>query len=266
MGVGKLTVIRELTFELESQAISFCTELGELCELVQQRANSKVAKLGLAQRTSLTSGNDISILIEIVSATNLPIADRHSTDPFVNVWHGATKIHRTKHLNSSLNPIWTLYTGALCLFQTTADDFFQTTYGLTFIVKDYDTAVENDDVAQVALTHEEILNATGKRTEYDLKVLIPQHKLKISPTNLQHPGRPKLTLRIRKATESDIAFMQSFQQTKYKTRGIYADVAFVAPHSHRVNRLRRETKRGDIPGQLLVRSVVQLSDESHSHR
>jgi Ca2+-dependent lipid-binding protein len=45
----------------------------------------------------LTANGDIDLLVEIVSATDLPIADRNSTDPYVIVFMGKQEIHRTPH-------------------------------------------------------------------------------------------------------------------------------------------------------------------------
>lgn len=121
---------------------------------------------------------------------------------------------------------------------------------MTFLVKDHDTGSENDDVAQVHLSHEEMLSQDGERVERRLEVLISGRGLVLG-------APPVLVLRIRKAVKSDFKFMEQYNSIKKKKkRGIYADTAFVAPQAHRVNRLKREIRR-DAYGSELVRIELQ---------
>jgi hypothetical protein len=48
----------------------------------------------------MTASSEINLLIEIVSATDLPIADLKSTDPYVVVYLGRQRIHKTQHISS----------------------------------------------------------------------------------------------------------------------------------------------------------------------
>ena len=49
--------------------------------------------------TAISQNSEINLLLEIVSASDVPIIDRNSTDPYVSVYMGATKIHRTKSIS-----------------------------------------------------------------------------------------------------------------------------------------------------------------------
>jgi len=44
-------------------------------------------------------GTELNILIEIVSARDLIIADSSSSDPYVVVHLGEKEVHRTKHIS-----------------------------------------------------------------------------------------------------------------------------------------------------------------------
>jgi hypothetical protein len=48
---------------------------------------------------ALSQNSEINLLLEIVSASDIPITDRNSTDPYVSVYMGATKIHRTNAIS-----------------------------------------------------------------------------------------------------------------------------------------------------------------------
>ena len=49
----------------------------------------------------MTATTEINLLIEIVSATDLPIADIVSTDPYVVVYLGNQKIHKTGFISKT---------------------------------------------------------------------------------------------------------------------------------------------------------------------
>jgi hypothetical protein len=52
------------------------------------------------QHLMITGSSEINLLIEIVSATDLPIADLHKTDPYVVVYMGKHRIHKTQYISS----------------------------------------------------------------------------------------------------------------------------------------------------------------------
>jgi hypothetical protein len=62
----------------------------------QQQQRRRVLEESLQ---ALSQNSEINLLLEIVSASDIPITDRNSTDPYVSVYMGATKIHRTKSIS-----------------------------------------------------------------------------------------------------------------------------------------------------------------------
>lgn len=60
----------------------------------------------------------------------------------------------------SLDPIWTVKTGSLCLLSATPEEFFNATSGLNFIVKDYDAASKDDTLGTVNIEQQEILKVS----------------------------------------------------------------------------------------------------------
>jgi hypothetical protein len=52
----------------------------------------------------MDDNSQVNLLVEIVSASDVPITDRNSTDPYVSVYLGTTKIHRTKAISKEYVP------------------------------------------------------------------------------------------------------------------------------------------------------------------
>jgi Ca2+-dependent lipid-binding protein len=178
--------------------------------------------------------------VEIVSATDLPMADLKSSDPYVTAWLGKTQVHKTSAIHNTCDPIWAVDTQSIFILSATANDFFHANAGLTFIVKDYDAVGKNDVLGKVNVSQKVLLEAKGERMECELQVMLKN----FDPKKAVYP--PKLNLRIRPATKEDFKFVKTlFSVKSKKTLGVYANAAFVAPHAHTVNRLKRETKRTD---------------------
>lgn len=112
--------------------------------------------------------NRIQILVEIVSASNLPIADILSSDPYIKVLNGTEEIHRTKVLSKSLNPVWTIATHSLFLIDMTVEQYFADCNFITFQVKDYDAFGKNEMLGTVDVSKETLLRGTGERMVYNL--------------------------------------------------------------------------------------------------
>lgn len=201
----------------------------------------------------MTPESEIQLLIEIVSATHLPIADRikKSTDPLVVVYLGNEQIHRTRHLPRTLNPIWTIDTGCLFLLSTTAQDFFRASAGLTFVVQDNDRIKANDILGMAAVPHSTLLQLKEtERLALPLQIL-KAHKFYTTKNPLLVPT---LYIRARQATPADRKFMkQVFSVQNRKLLGVYADQTFIGPQQDRVYQLRREFKIVDG-----IRKVSQL--------
>jgi hypothetical protein len=145
-------------------------------------------------------GDDtIHLLVEIVSATDLPVADLASTDPFVVVLMGGRQVHKTKVVSKTLDPIWTLRKGSLFLLSMTPEAFFSCSSGMTFCLKDYDAVGSNDVLGQVVVGLDELLASTGERVGYDVALE------KNFRDSLKDPKKQtKLYLRIKEASRSDI--------------------------------------------------------------
>jgi hypothetical protein len=147
----------------------------------------------------------IHMLIEIVSATDLPVADITSTDPFVVVLMGGREVHRTRVVSKTLDPIWTLKTGSLGLISMTPEAFFSCSSGMTLLIKDYDAVGSNDLLGQVVIGLDELLESKGERIGYD--VVVERNFQK----SLKDPEKQsKLFLRIKEASRGDIEVRASF--------------------------------------------------------
>eukprot|EP00934_Nitzschia_sp_Nitz4_P005692 Nitzschia sp. Nitz4//scaffold348_size17284//6198//9518//NITZ4_008842-RA/size17284-processed-gene-0.10-mRNA-1//-1//CDS//3329548688//5682//frame0 len=204
---------------------------------IPQDAKENIASRG-APGVELTPSSEINLLLEIVSATNLPIADRKSTDPYVIVYMGTQELHRTQPISKDVNPIWTVDNGSLFLLSTTAQEFFEASAGLTFIIKDYDGITKNDVLCRTTIDQSALLAMKGERVELPLQILKEQ-KYKKSSEHFE----PKLYLRARPAKGSDRDFMkQVIAVKKSKSLGVYADKTFIGPQKERVGLLKRENK------------------------
>lgn len=112
--------------------------------------------------------NLVQILVEIVSASNLPVADILSSDPYIKVFDGSKEIHRTKVISKTLNPVWTVLTKSLFLINTTVENFFAGPNFITFKVKDYDAFKKNNTMGTVEISKDTLLKGTGERLDFDI--------------------------------------------------------------------------------------------------
>jgi hypothetical protein len=172
VGTGSETIVRDIKFEAEKEALAFEGCLSEMKRLVHERAKRRAEDYRKQKRsksktpprdgsivTNIRSRNlfsaddpltaveegdvDIRILIDIVSGIDLPVADLLSADPYVVVRLGSKEVHRTKVQPKTLNPIWTVESRSLCLLHITTEEFFASASGLTFLIKDYDAVGRN---------------------------------------------------------------------------------------------------------------------------
>ena len=141
-------------------------------------------------------GGCVSILVEIVAASNLPenpallwntgdsiindgffvpAPDNAPTvDPYVVVRDGEADIHKTDVIFDTVNPVWTLTSGSLFLLQkSNLINFFETSNVLEFTIKNHETSVgvEHDIIGTVMIHKTELLNGSGQRKYYE--ILIP---------------------------------------------------------------------------------------------
>jgi C2 domain len=281
LGLGNDTIVRDFRFVVpgaptEPGMAHFCQTIERMKVLEQERAQRQLDQFKL-EAVSPSAGTDtvaspsavsnerIEILVEIVSATNLPISDLVATDAYIVVRFGTKEIHRTGVISNNLSPIFTLPTGSLFLLSYTPEEFFkQGTSGLSFTIKDYDTVGANDILGSVHVTLQELLKGTGQRTPYlidldptamdecskervpllkddekksdsadskspsPLKLLTPTLSAKKDPSTEKKKKPPMLYLRYRKASENDIHFMKEYQlHSKSGSHGIFANETFL---------------------------------------
>jgi hypothetical protein len=101
LGRGAETQVRTVNFATAEEAQSFCDILESLRKLEAQRAQRKLDAYRSGQTggtRDFEAGEQINILVEIVSGVRLPIADISSTDAYVVVYLGTTEVHRTKQI------------------------------------------------------------------------------------------------------------------------------------------------------------------------
>ena len=98
MGRGNDTKVRDLVFASEGEATTFCDILEYLGKLEAGRAQRRLANY-LAKHDKMKDiGANVQVLVDIVSAIRLPVADLLSTDAYVQVHLGKQQVHRTAHL------------------------------------------------------------------------------------------------------------------------------------------------------------------------
>lgn len=97
----------------------------------------------------------------------------------------------------SLEPIYTVETGSLFIFDANTDDL-KNAGGLLFKVKDRDMGVKtNDDVCSTTVPAETLLEATGERLEF-----------KLSPAYwVEGEDAGHIAIRVRRVTSYDQEFM-----------------------------------------------------------
>jgi len=325
LGMGNETVVRDLYFESAEQATKFQDVVTKTKGLEKERAMRLVAKyranhsaaprkrdggvaLGdeMVQNTRDMSDiieeddeESIQILVEIVSATDLPIADLSSSDAYVIVRMKGKEIHRTSVISKDLNPIWTLKERSLFVLQMTPEEFFSASSGISFVIKDFDAVGSNEIMGYVNINLEELLAGEGKRTGYEIispkagkdSELIPVVAVTDAASSavanagkmtgklatkareatgmktavvkhtakLKSEKKPKLFLRFRKATKYDLEFMEAFQN-RSKKYGMYAEETFVPIRIQGSKFLRRQHKKG--PNKELLHRVRPGPDPS----
>lgn len=161
--------------------------------------------------------NSVQILVEIVSAMDLtpPNFDHEKTpDAYVIMRYAGFDsdshiIHKTKPVRKDFNPIWTIQTGSLYLFQTDKDTF-DACGGLIFKVFTSNMNPLHKPFCHglTSVSWEDISERDGQRLEFPLVTR--------KRTNRRYPSllltkMGKLVLRFRHATDEDIKFMVQYQ-------------------------------------------------------
>ena len=147
-----------------------------------------------------TMDSRTNILVEIVSAYDL-------VDEMVTKFYDvccvchldSEEIHWTKSIKRTVEPIWTIKTDSLFLLETSTSKL-KSVGGLSFslmhnggILRSYSC------LGNVLVPSDDILSGVGERIEYELEQIDDSTNTKM---------RPKLALRFRHASESDLKFMK----------------------------------------------------------
>ncbi len=140
--------------------------------------------------------------------------DINSSDPFVIARFDGKEVHRTKHINNNLNPIWTLRNNSLFIFTVTPKKLFEETYGMVFTVYDYDLN-GYDILGRATISPRKLFLANEERIEMNLRPVIVGRKTfpKIAAKN-DDIFIGKLAIRCRRATDYDKEFLQEFKANK----------------------------------------------------
>jgi len=185
-----------------------------------------VIKRGSKNKTNEEEDEDtIDLLVEIVSACNLPAADKRSkkSDPYVRILDGNKVLHKTRHITKTLNPVWTLSQGCFFLYRAGVEEYFETG-DLVFEVRDWDAVGKDTTLGIVALDKQSIMKQKGARKEYEINLT--------SEFSAPNDEPVMLALRFREATEEDINFMSEYAR-KRKGKAVYSDDTFIPPKVHK---------------------------------
>lgn len=322
MGVGPRTVVQTFHFGDEYGRLGRSSSSGNawnftrILELLQKLERERAQRLALVHKglllspSSLEKGGSasnsvksddhnssivnadgsrfetemVSILIEIVSATNLTTPERRdpssirknlddlfvplpstSCDPYVVVRDGRTDIHSTSVIYDTSNPIWTLKSGSLCLMQSpTLLEFFERSNVLEFNIKnnhgisDGDSDDGDETIGTVMIHKAELLEGTGERKYYE--ILLPPQAV---TNKIENATLPYLYLRYKPASPEDIDFMVTLQEQRNENCGVYASDAILPPSNQNEHPFSRYT-RNEIANGVLEYRIQPASDPQNS--
>lgn len=200
---------RVIIFDRDKDAEEFVSVLEKEIAHEEKRVQRKVQMaMGMSSQEALEPHESIRFLVEIVSASGLPIADVHtrSSDPFVVCSFHGHVLHRTDYLSRTLDPIWTVETGSLFTFETTPQALFKSN-GLECVVYDYDLAGSNDKLGVAIVPPKDIFDGNSKRLEYDIVRVAGE---------TQSSSRGILAVRVRRASATDLQFMAKLAESRKK--------------------------------------------------
>jgi hypothetical protein len=193
---------RDAIFDTIDDATKFCQEVERQKRLEAERQQGRL-RVALGD-IKLPKFEKITLLFEIVSGYDLPIGDFTSSDPYVIAMLGFQEVHRTSHLEKTLNPIWTLATGSLFSLTVESERFFVAD-GMQFLVKDFDQFGKDEVLGLVHVNPRILYLANGERMEFKLEPPVGSKQVDV-------PGY--LVLRCRRATAYDIKFMSTYASNK----------------------------------------------------
>merc|ERR1712232_993095 len=113
----------------------------------------------------------LSIMIRINSCRDVLVADRVSSDPYVEVYLGDTELNQTKHIRKTLNPVYDETCNAAFVLNISVEEL-RAYKGLQFRVKDWNRIKKNKDLGSVRIPAKKIVGF-GKRTTGEEFLLEP---------------------------------------------------------------------------------------------
>lgn len=157
---------------------------------------------------SLVSGNSSvapsvnkEIFIEIISCRELFAADKGGTsDPYVKIKLGGKEVHKTTHIEKTLNPVFSSTHKNAYIIKCTAKELYAKK-GIELVVKDHDKGLgafgfTNDDLGSVKITAATLYEAAPDEIM----------ELPLSPTAKSKSSTDKvgfITIQLREATLGD---------------------------------------------------------------
>lgn len=191
--------VNEFVFRSDADLSDFCAVIEKNKKLLNDRLRAQVdSALG---DIKLRKNEEITLLFDICSGTDLPRSDiGRNSDPYVTIRFNGKKIHKTDYISNDANPIWTLRKGSLFIWKVDALELFLSEKGLIFEVKDYDAFAYNESLGAFNIDARTLYNWKGERREFALKP--------VAGGNAHTQG--SISLRVRRATEYDIDFMEKF--------------------------------------------------------
>ena len=202
---GKSTQ-RDFIFDTETAATDFCEIIQKNKDLLDARAEQRLRES--LDGIELEQGEQLTLLFDICSGSDIPSSDKlRSSDPYVTVRFNGKKIHRTAYIPRTEDPIWTLRKGSLFIWTVDSLDLFRSYDGLIFEVKDFETIGGNDSLGAFNINARTLYRWNGERREFSLRPLIGQPDYKRSS---------KIALRVRRATEHDLKFMNEYRSAERK--------------------------------------------------
>ena len=206
--LGRVKQTRQFIFDTIAEADEFRNVFEEELDRENERNEQKLNVVFDGRPPPVD--DEVTFLVEILSGWDLPVGDLMSSDPYVVCTFNKRDVHKTKHISSTLDPIWTVKTGSLFLFKVHPQELFLSE-GLLITVKDYDTLGKNEKLGQFYISPSLIFESKGERWEFKI---LPLHGSKAKEV----PGY--VAVQCRRATDHDIMFMNEHVYKSLKSGGL----------------------------------------------
>ena len=90
------------------------------------------------------------------------------TDPYVVVSIGHRQVHKTKAIQNTRDPVYTIKQNSVFVLDVATKEI-KDHDGITFKVLDFDLVGKHDSLGQVTIPADKVLEATGERLELQLR-------------------------------------------------------------------------------------------------